>query len=164
MSSAADHITDHHKETSTMKRPTPAQLPPSPVLAWCQRNGYENIEDWARDSDYRLEEVWRNENGDQVDIYECAWHAMQAAGDPEPVRRVLLLAIPVYQMDPTDTAESVRDGIIEGLPEPWFDEDDGGDLWLDLVWRAEWANKADNDREIRDELSRLRNLTNGESK
>lgn len=51
------------------------------VFRWVVSNGYASVADWAADSDYRRvgRDRWFDEDGHEVDIWECALGAMRAA-------------------------------------------------------------------------------------
>lgn len=50
------------------------------VFNWVVSNGYEDLNEWAADSDYhRHGDTWRNEDGNEVDIWQCAYYAMEAS-------------------------------------------------------------------------------------
>lgn len=51
------------------------------VFNWVVANGYKDLNEWACDSDYRRvgRESYRDEDGNDVDIWECAYYAMEAS-------------------------------------------------------------------------------------
>lgn len=50
------------------------------VFNWVVSNGYKNVHDWAFDSDYyHLEGSWYNDDDNKVDIWQCAYYAMEAS-------------------------------------------------------------------------------------
>lgn len=51
------------------------------VFNWVVSNGYADLNEWAADSNYRRvgRDSWRDEHGNDVDIWECAFGAMTAA-------------------------------------------------------------------------------------
>ena len=45
-------------------------------------NDYKSIEEWAEDSDYCWDKndlLWRDEHGNEVDIEQCLYYALEAA-------------------------------------------------------------------------------------
>lgn len=46
-------------------------------------NDYASVEEWAKDSGYRWDKnylLWRDEFDDEVDIEDCLYYALEAAG------------------------------------------------------------------------------------
>lgn len=57
------------------------------IYNWVVANGYSDVHDWAKDSDYRRyrrqhdgEWVWLDSHGTDVDIWEVALRAMEVSG------------------------------------------------------------------------------------
>lgn len=50
---------------------------------WFDENGYVDVYDWARDSDYSeaLDGLWLDEDGNEVDPWVQAYYAKEAAGE-----------------------------------------------------------------------------------
>lgn len=44
-------------------------------------HGYDSLDDWGLDSDYRFvtDEGWLDDDGNVVDLFACCWHAAMAA-------------------------------------------------------------------------------------
>ena len=52
------------------------------LASWLKGCGYLSLYEWGKDSDYRQEGgIWYNEDNDEVNIFECAWFAMEAANE-----------------------------------------------------------------------------------
>ena len=50
------------------------------LASWLKDCGYLSLYEWGEDSDYHQEDgIWYNEDGDEVNIFECAWYAMEAS-------------------------------------------------------------------------------------
>jgi hypothetical protein len=48
--------------------------------SWLSGNGYVDLVEWGFDSDYKMiDGVWFDEMGNEVNIFECALYAMEAA-------------------------------------------------------------------------------------
>lgn len=48
--------------------------------SWLSGNGYVDLVEWGLDSDYSMVDgVWFDEMGNEVNIFECAFYAMEAA-------------------------------------------------------------------------------------
>jgi hypothetical protein len=51
--------------------------------SWLASNDYLNLEEWGWDSDYYKDSsgAWFDSLGNEVNLFECAFHAMEAANE-----------------------------------------------------------------------------------
>ena len=48
------------------------------VYRWLVVNGYEDLNDWGADSDYRRNgDSWFDEDGNEVDLWQCLYDVIQ---------------------------------------------------------------------------------------